>query len=207
MTSGSYTRTGPPARGGRASQPAGSGRQSQPSPGGQDSLPGGGRAQPIGPGFAAVMVASIFTTAVLLVLALVYYLGSAGRIASDYTAVASPANAALSAERADYTRDSGHNLAAAESDLRRMAQTVNSFATNLDTVSFPAGAATTAEDALVTDGQKLAKLLGQQAKAHTLTQMLTVGATAGATAAAAETQARDLRRALGLPPPSAGTVF
>jgi hypothetical protein len=153
------------------------------------------------------MVLSIFTTAVLLVLALVYYLGSSGRIASDYTAVASPANAALSAERADYARDSGHNLAAAESDLRRMARTVNSFATNLDTVSFPAGAAANAEAAVVTDGQKLAKLLGQQAQAHTLSNMLALGATAGATAAAAQTQARDLRRALGLPPPSAGMVF
>jgi hypothetical protein len=153
------------------------------------------------------MVLSIFITAVLLVLALVYYLGSSGRIASDYTAVASPANVVLSAERADYARDSRHNLAAAESDLRRMAVTVNSFATNLDTVSFPAGAATTAEEALVTDGQKLAKLLGQQAEAHTFSKMLALGATAGATAAAAQTQARDLRRALRLPTPSGGMVF
>lgn len=166
----------------------------------------GSRAQKIGPGFAVVMVFSIFGTAVLLILALVYYSGSPGRIAGDYASIASPASRALGAERADYARDRDHRLAAAQSDLLREAKTVASFDNQLAGVSFPSVAATAA-DALTKADQKLAKLIGVQAQARTRRRMRSFDPRVAVAAAAVQTQVGRLRRALGLPPPSGGTLF
>ena len=152
------------------------------------------------------MVFSIVCTAILLILALTYYSGSPGRIASDYTSIAFPANRALSAERADYARDRDRHLAAAKSDVLQEAKTVASFGNQLAGVSFPSAAATAA-DALTRADQKLAKLIGRQAQARRLRRMRSFDPSVAATAAAVQTQVGRLRRALGLPPPSGGTLF
>jgi hypothetical protein len=166
----------------------------------------GGRVRPIGPGFAVVMIFSIFSTVVLLVLALAYYSGSPGRVASDYTSIAFPANRALSVERADYARDREHHLAAAKSDLLQEAKTVASFDNQLAGVSFPSAAATAA-DALTRADQKLAKLIGLQAQARRLRRMRSFDPSVAVAAAAVQTQVGRLRHALGLPPPASGTLF
>lgn len=165
-----------------------------------------GRVRPIGPGFVVVMVFSIFCTVILLILALVYYSGSPGRIASDYASIAFPANRALSAERADYARDRDHHLAAAKSDLLQEAKTVASFDNQLAGVSFPSAAATAA-DALTRADQKLAKLIGLQARARRLKRMRSFDLSVAVAAAAVQPQVGRLRRALGLPPPASGTLF
>jgi hypothetical protein len=161
--------------------------------------------QSIGPGFAVVLVLSLVTTALLLILALVYYAGSPARIASDYTAVASPAGRALTAEVDGYAHNRRRDLVAAKSDLMREVQTVGSFDSQLKTVSFPSAAATAA-DALTQADQKLAKLIGLQARAPSLRRMRSFDHRVEAAAAAVKTQVGLIRQALGLPP-SSGTLF
>jgi hypothetical protein len=165
----------------------------------------GGRVRSIEPGFAAGLVLSFVTTALLLILSLVYFAGSSARIASDYTIVASPANRALTAEVNGYIHNRRRDLAAARSDLTREARTVGSFDDQLATVSFPSAAATAA-GALTQADQKLAKLIGLQTRAPSLRKMRSFDPRVEAAAAAVKTQARLIRQALGLPP-SSGLLF
>lgn len=164
-----------------------------------------GRARSVGPGFAVVLVLSLVATALLLVFALVYYAGSPARIASDYTAVASPANRALTAEVSGYTHNRRRDLAAARSDLMREVKTVGSFDDQLGEVSFPSAAATAAGTLTQAD-QKLAKLIGLQARAPSLRKMRSFDRRAEAAATVVKTQVGLIRRALGLPP-SSGPLF
>ena len=163
------------------------------------------RARSIGPGFAMVLVLSFVATALLLIFSLVYYAGSPARIASDYTTVASPANRALTAEVDGYAHNRRRDLAAARSDLTREVRTVGSFDDQLGTVSFPAAAATAAA-ALTQADQKLAKLIGLQARAPSLRKMRSFDHRVEAAAAVVKTQVGLIRRALGLPP-SSGLLF
>ena len=165
----------------------------------------GGRERSIRPGFAIVLVFSFVSTALLLILALVYYAGSPARIASDYTTVASPANRALTAEVDGYAHNRRRDLASAKSDLTREVKTVGSFDDQLATVTFPSAAATAA-DALTQADQKLAKLIGLQARAPSLRKMRSFDRRVEAAAAVVKKQAELIRRALGLPP-SSGTLF
>ena len=165
----------------------------------------GGRERSIRPGFAIVLVFSFVSTALLLILALVYYAGSSARIASDYTTVASPANRALTAEVDGYAHNRHRDLASAKSDLTREVKTVGSFDDQLATVTFPSAAATAA-DGLTQADQKLANLIGLQARAPSLRKMRSFDRHVEAAAAVVKTQVRLIRRALGLPP-SSGTLF
>jgi hypothetical protein len=165
----------------------------------------GGRARPIGPGFAMVLVLSFVTTALLLIFSVVYFAGSSARIASDYTTVASPADRALTAEVDGYAQNRRRDLAAARSDLTREVTTVGSFDDQLGTVSFPAAAAAAA-GALTQADQKLAKLIGLQARAPSLRKMRSFDRRVEAAAAVVKTQVGLIRRALGLPP-STGLLF
>lgn len=160
-----------------------------------------GRAQPIGAGFAVVVVLSIAATAALLISALVYYLGSPGRIASDYTSVASPANQALSAELAGFAKDRNSDLAAAKSDLTREAKTISSFNVLLGQVTFPTAAASASQSLIFAD-DRLHKLLQVQAGAHSLGEMQALEAGANAAAATIKIQVARIRGVLGLPPAS-----
>jgi len=164
-----------------------------------------GRVRSISPGFAVLLVLSLGTTALLLIFALVYYAGSSARIASDYTTVASPADRALTAEVDGYAHNRRRDLAAARSDLMSELRTVGSFDDQLETVSFPSAAATAA-DGLTQADQKLAKLIGLQARAPSLKKMRSFDRHVEAAAAVVKTQVGLIRRALGLPP-SSGTLF
>jgi len=165
----------------------------------------GSRVRSIGPGFATVLVLSFVTTALLLILSLVYFAGSSARIASDYTIVASPANRAVAAEVDGYAHNRRRDLASAKSDLTREVKTVGSFDDQLATVSFPP-AAGAAAGALTQADQKLAKLIGLQAQAPSLRKMRSFDPRVEAAAAVVKTQARLIRQALGLPP-SSGPLF
>jgi hypothetical protein len=164
-----------------------------------------GRVRSISPGFAIVLVLSLVTTALLLIFALVYYAGSSARIASDYTTVASPADRALTAEVNGYAHNRRRDLPAARSDLMREVKTVGSFDNQLGTLSFPAAAAAAA-GALTQADQKLAKLIGLQARAPSLRKMRSFDHRVEAAAAGVKTQVGLIRRALGLPS-SSGTLF
>jgi hypothetical protein len=155
----------------------------------------------IEPGFAAVLVLSFVTTALLLILSLVYFAGSSARIASDYTIVASPANRALTAEVNGYIHNRRHDLAAARSDLTREVRTVGSFDDQLATVSFPSAAATAA-GALTQADQKLAKLIGLQTRAPSLRKMRSFDPRVEAAAAAVQTRRDSSARPWACPPPA-----
>jgi hypothetical protein len=165
----------------------------------------GGRVRSIRPGFAIVLVLSFVSTALFLIFALVYYAGSSARIASDYTTVASPANRALTAEVDGYAHNRRRDLALAKSDLTKEVETVGSFDDQLGTVTFPSAAATAA-GALTQADQKLAKLIGLQARAPSLRKMRSFDHRVEAAAAVVKTQAELIRQALGLPP-SSGELF
>ena len=184
MTSDSYTRDGRITRGDYAK---------------------GGRLRSIGPGFAMVLVLSSVATALLLIFVLVYFAGSSARIASDYTTIASPADRALTAEVDGYAHNRRRDLAAARSDLMREVKTVGSFDDHLGTVSFPLAAATAA-GALTQADEKLANLVGLQARAPLLRKMRSFDRRVEAAAAVVKTKAGLIRRALGLPP-SSGALF
>ena len=161
----------------------------------------GGRERSIRPGFAIVLVFSFVSTALLLILALVYYAGSPARIASDYTSIASPANRALKADLASYAKSRNSDLSTARSDLAREARTISSFNVLLEQVTFPAKAASASQSLIFAD-DRLHKLLQEQAKAHSLGEMQALEADANAAAANVKIKVARVREALGLPPAS-----
>jgi hypothetical protein len=139
----------------------------------------------------------------LVVGGLLYYSGSSGRIAGDYTAVAAPADQALAAEVNGYTRHQRADLAAAKSELKKEAKTEASFDTQLAKVTFP-GAAGTAADALIQADEKRIKLIGLQAQSASLRQLRSFGSADQTTTTAVQVQVGRIRQALGLPPASTG---
>jgi hypothetical protein len=162
-----------------------------------------GRARPIGPAFVALAALAVVVVIVLIVAGLLYYSGSSARIASQYAALAAPANQALTAEADGYTHHRRHDLAAAESDLKREAKTEASFDTQLARITFP-GAAGTAAGVLIQADEKRIKLIGLQAQSSSLRQLRSFGSADQTTAAAVEVQVGRIRQALGLPPASGG---
>ena len=162
---------------------------------------GPGRGRPAGSGALAAVSAVIVIA--MVVAGLVYYSGSSARISGDYTAVAGPADQALAAELAGYTRHQRDDLAAARSDLKKEAKTEASFDGQLAEITFP-GAADTAADALIRADKKRITLIGLQAQAASLRQLRSLGSADQATTAAVETQVGRIRQDLGLPPASAG---
>jgi hypothetical protein len=162
-----------------------------------------GRARSAGSGFPALAALSAVIVIVLVVAGLIYYSGSSGRIAGDYTAVAAPADQALGPEVNGYTRDQRNDLAAARSDLKKEAKTEASFDDQLAEVTFP-GAAGTAADALIQADKRRIKLIGLQAQATSLRQLRSFGSADQTTTAAVQAQVGRIRLALGLPPTSAG---
>jgi hypothetical protein len=196
LTSNSYARNGLPARDGQPARDRLRARDRQPT--------GRGRARPIG-GFGVVAVLSTAVTVALLISALVYYLGSPARIASDYTSVASPANRALSAELASYARNRNSDLAAAESALTVEAKTISSFNDLLGEVTFPAAAASASQSLIFAD-DRLHKLIQAQARAPSLGEMQALEAGANAAAVAVKIRVAGIRGDLGLAPAS-GSLY
>jgi hypothetical protein len=93
------------------------------------------------------------------------------------------------------------NLAAAESALRAEAATERRFDRLLGGIPFPARIAAIA-GALVLANQRRADLVSRQARASSITRLLSFAGRHTAADAAVEAQVRRIRRALGLPPPA-----
>jgi hypothetical protein len=152
-----------------------------------------------------VLVLSIGSTAALLIAAVAYYLGSPARIASDYTSIATPANRALSAELAGYTSNRSHDLVAARSALMNEVKTLGSFDDQLAAVTFPSTPAAAA-DSLTQADQALAKAIGRQARAPSLSTMQSLEGDAESAAETVKIQVARIREALGLSP-SSGPLY
>jgi len=161
------------------------------------------RARSITPAFVALAVLCPAAVIALILAGLLYYSGSSARIANTYAAAASPASQALTTEVNGYTRHRRHDLAAAESDLRREAKTEASFDDQLARITFP-GAAGTAATALIQADKKRIKLIGLQAQSTSLRQLRSFGGADRTTTAAVEVQVGRIRQTLGLPPASGG---
>jgi len=154
-----------------------------------------------GPSLALPAV-SCAVTAVLLILVFAYVHGGPARIAKAYTAVAAPADRALTAEVAGYAHNQRNDLAAAESDLRRQVKTESAFDDQLGDFSFP-HAAGAAGDALLQADQKRVKLLTLQVRSASFRELRSFDVRDRAADAAVAAQVRVIRQDLGLAPVSA----
>ena len=123
------------------------------------------------------------------------------RLAADYLAIARPANHRLDGEVdgfGDHRRD---DLAEADADLRAEAATERHFDRQLSRIPFPAAIAAIAR-ALIRANQSRIALTRREARSASLARLRSFASTHKAADAAVEVQARDIRKALSLPPPS-----
>lgn len=123
------------------------------------------------------------------------------RLAADYLAIAVPANHRLEVEVdgfGDHRRD---DLAAADADLRAEAATELHFDRQLSRIPFPAAIAAIAR-ALIRANQGRIALTRREARSASLAGLRSFASTHKAADAAVEVQARAIRKALSLPPPS-----
>jgi hypothetical protein len=121
--------------------------------------------------------------------------------AERYLAIANPANHSLEVSNNAYKKDELGNLAAAKSDLRAEVATETLFDTRLAQIPFPLSDASIVR-ALIAANQQRGALTARQARSASLAQLRSLDARHQATDAAVEGQVRQLRKALGLPPPS-----
>jgi hypothetical protein len=145
---------------------------------------------------------SCVVAVILLILAFAYIHGGSARAATAYTAMAAPADQALTTEVAGYTHNQRNDLAAAESDLKREVKTESAFDDQAGDFTFP-NAADAAGDALLQADQKRVKLLTLQAKSASLPQLQSFDARDQAADAAVAAQVKVIRQDMGLPPVTA----
>jgi hypothetical protein len=153
---------------------------------------------------------------------------TAQMMASEYLAIATPANKQLAADVASYTTSEGNNLAAAEEALSAEVASEQAFDKSLAAQLFtPQNRATADEliqnatstgtpvplasalftpqvtaiaNALIQDNQARATLTAEQAQASSLTKMRSFNHRVQVASAAVETEVNLIRKALGLPP-------
>lgn len=150
-----------------------------------------------GPGSILVW-ASGAVAVILLIMAFVYISGGSGRIAKAYTAVAAPADQALTAEVASYTHSRRHDLAAAKADLGNEVRTESAFDVQIANFTFP-NAAVAAGAALQQADQNRVELLTLQARSASFRQLRSFDARVQAANAAVAAQVGAIRQDLGLP--------
>jgi hypothetical protein len=148
-------------------------------------------------------------------------------VISQYEAIVNPANKQLTADAAAYTVNEGRHLAAAEAaltsavateqtldnGLAAMAYTPQNAANALSQITIAADAGsptpstailltpqtTVIANALIQADQTFAKLLAEQARSSSLTQLRSFNARADAASAAVQTEMKVLRQALAAP--------
>jgi hypothetical protein len=152
-------------------------------------------------GFLIVALGSVVAV-ILLIVAFSYNASRSGRIASLYTAVADPANQALTAEVAAYNRDQRTNLTAAKADLAKLIETATTFDAGIIAVAFPGNASHAAARLVNADLARI-KLFRQQEKATTLRQLRSFNSRDQSANAAVAAQVERTRLALDLPAASA----
>ena len=123
------------------------------------------------------------------------------RLAADYLAIARPANHRLDVEVDGFKDHSRDDLAEAAANLRAEAATELHFDRQLSRIPFPAAIAAIAR-ALVRANQSRIALTRREARSASLARLRSFASTHKAADAAVEVQARAIRKALSLPPPS-----
>src|SRR5450755_1356516 len=126
---------------------------------------------------------------------------STRRLAADYLAIAVPANHRLDIEVDGFRDHSRGDLAEADADLRAEAATELHFDRQLSRIPFPATIAAIA-GALIRANQSRIALTRRETRSPSLAMLRSFTSTHKAADAAVEVQARAIRKALGLPPPS-----
>lgn len=122
-------------------------------------------------------------------------------LAIDYLAIARPANHRLNHEVDGFGDNRRDDLAKADADLRAEAATEAHFDRQLSRIPFPA-AITAIARALIRANQSRIALTRREARSASLAMLRSFARAHKAADAAVEVQARAIRKALGLPPPS-----
>jgi hypothetical protein len=121
-------------------------------------------------------------------------------LAKAYLAIAVPANHRLDVEVDKYEDERHHDLAAAESALRAQAATERQFDRDLAKIGFPPQIAATAR-ALIGVNEIRAGLAEREAKASSISELVSFDSAQKLADAQVEAQVRVIRTQLGLPPP------
>jgi hypothetical protein len=153
-------------------------------------------------GFLLIALGSA-VAAVLVVLAVPYYAGSSGRIASLYTNVAGPADRILAADIQAYSANRLRNLAAAKSDLSNEVKAETAFDNQLGDITFPPAPDPHADQLTAADAKRI-KLIELQLKAPSLRKLRALDTQVQAASAAVDAQIKIMRADLGLPAVSGG---
>lgn len=122
-------------------------------------------------------------------------------LAAKYLAVAHPANDSLDTENDGYGDAEHDHLAAARKDLLDEVATEARFDAQLLAITFPAAVEQQVQ-ALVSANKVRIQLTQRQARATTLASLRAFDSQHKASDAAVEVPVREIRRLLGLPPPS-----
>jgi hypothetical protein len=120
-------------------------------------------------------------------------------LTSQYLAIVTPASQQVNADMAAYTASEGHSLAAAVAALAAEATSQKAFGTSLAGIEFPAAIAPMART-LVQADQALVKLIAEQARSSTLTQLRSFNHRVGVANAAVQTETKLILKALHSPP-------
>jgi hypothetical protein len=121
-------------------------------------------------------------------------------LAAEYMAIARPANHRLDVAVEAYEHHAHDNLAAAEAALRLEAATERRFDRQLAAITFPPAIASTAS-ALIRVNEIRARLTERQARARSISALLSFADDHKMADAQVEAQVRVIRAQLGLPPP------
>ena len=147
-----------------------------------------------------VLIAASALAVVALVILGVVYLTRGPSLASQYLAVANPANHRLDVEVDGYTDAQHDDLAEARADLRAEVATEQWFDTHLAAIKFPPHIAAISR-ALIRTNEQRAGMTALQAQSASLTQMRSFNRQHAAADAAVEREVKLIRQALNLPPP------
>jgi hypothetical protein len=126
---------------------------------------------------------------------------TAQMLASQYTAIMTPASQQLNTDVAAYTANERDHLAAAEAALTAEVTSEHAFDTSLAGITFPPAIAPIAK-ALVRANQARANLTAEQAQSSSLTQLRSFNHRVQVASAAVQTEMKLIGKALDSPPPA-----
>ncbi len=169
---------------------------------GQHDARRAGRAQAKTGRRGRVLIAASALVVVALVVLGVVYLTRGPSLASQYLAVATPANHRLDVEVDGYTDAQHDDLAEARADLRAEVATERWFDTHLAAIRFPPHIAAISRD-LIRINEQRAGMTALQAQSASLTQLRSFNRQHADADAAVEREVKLIRQALNLPPPDA----
>jgi len=124
---------------------------------------------------------------------------TAQMLASQYTAIMTPASQQLDADMAAYTASERHHLAAAEAALTAEVTAENTFDASLAGIEFPPAIAPMAR-ALIRADQARAKLIAEQARSSSLARLRSFNHRVQAASAAVQAQMTLILKAIDTPP-------